>query len=111
VSDLTAKEQQNVRTTLKFLRVRTGAWLPVAKALGISHDAISKIANGNPVTTIMAFRVARLIEVGIDELLSGVTCRRASVATAATLRMTSPTRKRSFRTPRSRRASPCSTVA
>ena len=33
MSDLTAKEQKAVRTALRFLRLRVGAWGPLAKAL------------------------------------------------------------------------------
>jgi len=73
VSDLTAKEQRSVRTTLLFLRVRAGgAWEPVAKALHVEEDTIAKVAHGKrPVTARLAIRAARLIEVGVDDLLAG----------------------------------------
>ena len=66
MSDLTDREQRAVRTTILFLRVRAGgAWEPVAKALHVEEDTIAKVAHGKrPVT-------ARLIEVGVDELLAG----------------------------------------
>jgi transcriptional regulator with XRE-family HTH domain len=70
---LTDREQRSVRTTLLFLRVRAGgAWEPVAKALHVEEDTIAKVARGRrPVTARLAIRVARLIEVGVDELLAG----------------------------------------
>jgi len=73
VSDLTTKEQRSVRTTLLFLRVRAGnAWEPVARALHVEEDTIAKVAHGRrPVTARLAIRVARLIEVGVDDLLAG----------------------------------------
>ena len=73
MSDLTAKEQRSVRTTLLFLRVRAGgAWEPVAKALHVEEDTIAKVAHGKrPVTARLAIRVARLIDVGGDDLLAG----------------------------------------
>jgi hypothetical protein len=73
VSDLTDREQRSVRTTLLFLRVRAGgAWEPVAKVLHVEEDTIAKVARGRrPVTARLAIRVARLIEVGVDELLAG----------------------------------------
>jgi len=73
VSDLTVREQRSVRTTLLFLRVRAGgAWEPVVKALHVEEDTIAKVAHGRrPVTARLAIRVARLIEVGVDDLLAG----------------------------------------
>jgi len=73
VSDLTDREQRSVRTTLLFLRVRAGgAWEPVAKALHVEEDTIAKVAHGRrPVTARLAIRVARLIKVGVDDLLAG----------------------------------------
>lgn len=73
MNELTSKEQRAVRTTLLFLRVRAGGtWEPVAKALHVEEDTIAKVAHGRrAVTARLAIRVARLIEVGVDELLAG----------------------------------------
>jgi len=73
VSDLTAKEQRAVRITLRFLRVRAGGvWAPVAKALHTKANTISKTVSGSrEVTASLALRVARLLGVGVDDLLSG----------------------------------------
>ena len=73
MSDLTDKEQRAVRTTLLFLRVRSGGvWAPVAKALNTKANNISKTVAGSlEVSASLAVRVARLLGVGIDELLAG----------------------------------------
>lgn len=46
MSDLTAKEQKAVRTVLRFLRLRVGAWAPLAKALRYEVDSVQKVATG-----------------------------------------------------------------
>jgi hypothetical protein len=72
VSDLTAKEQDNVRVALRFLRARCGTWATVAKALHVHGKTVSSVACGHkPVTALLAFRVARLAGVGVDEVLNG----------------------------------------
>lgn len=72
MSDLTVKEQRAVRLALRVLRIKVGAWEPVARALKVEDDTISKIAAGKrDVTERLAIRVARYLEVSIDELLAG----------------------------------------
>jgi hypothetical protein len=72
VSDLTAAEQTHVRTALKFLRARAGTWSAAAKALRLGESTIADIAGGHRVATpIVAFRVARLAKVGVDDVLTG----------------------------------------
>lgn len=73
MSDLTSKEQRSVRTTLLFLRVRSGGvWEPVAKALNAKTNTISKVVAGSrEVDASLAIRVARLLGVGVDDLLAG----------------------------------------
>jgi hypothetical protein len=72
MSDLTNKEQKAVRTALRFLRLRVGAWKPLAKALRYEWDSIQKVATGKkPVTPALALRVARFAGVPMDELLAG----------------------------------------
>lgn len=53
LSDLTAKEQESDRDALRFLRLRVGAWGPLAKALRYEWDS-------------MALRVARFAGVGTN---------------------------------------------
>jgi hypothetical protein len=59
MNDLTATEQKAVRTALRFLRLRMGAWGPLAKALRYEWDSIQKVATGKrAVTPALALRVA-----------------------------------------------------
>jgi hypothetical protein len=72
MSDLTNQEQKAVRTVLRFLRLRVGAWAPLAKALHYQWDSIQKVATGKkPVTPALALRVARFAGVSMDTLLAG----------------------------------------
>ena len=72
MNDLTAKEQLAVRTALRFLRLRVGAWGPLAKALRYEWDSIQKVATGKrAVTPALALRVARFAGIAMDELLAG----------------------------------------
>lgn len=72
MTDLTLKEQQHVRTALRFLRLRIGGWEPLAKGLGFQWDTVQKVATGmRSVTASMALRVARLADAPVDDLLAG----------------------------------------
>ncbi len=69
---LTDKEQRHVRTALRFLRFKVGGWQPLADALGVKADSIGKVLRGGrDVTAKLAYSVARLTDVSIDDLLSG----------------------------------------
>jgi hypothetical protein len=70
VTDLTTQEQAHVRVALRFLRTRCG-WASLAKVLHINERTARYIASGRTVTPTLAFRVARLAKVGVDELLAG----------------------------------------
>jgi hypothetical protein len=63
---LTAKEAANVRAAAHFLRARMGGWRNVAKALRVDLST----AKSAP-TPILAFRLARLVGVGVDDVLAG----------------------------------------
>jgi plasmid maintenance system antidote protein VapI len=69
--DLSAAEQTHVRTALRFLRARAGSWAPLARALRFQPRSIAYVANGHSVTPALAFRVARLAGVGVDDVLAG----------------------------------------
>jgi len=61
-----------VRTALRFLRYRVGGWQPLADALGVKADTISKVLRGGRSgTAALAYSVARLTDVSIDNLLAG----------------------------------------
>jgi hypothetical protein len=71
-NDLTAAEQTNVRTALKFMRSRCGTWATVAKALKLAGGTLSDIACGRRTPgPVLAFRVARLAKVSVDDVLAG----------------------------------------
>jgi hypothetical protein len=70
VSDLTAKEQDHVRTALRFLRARTGAD-PLAKVLHMGRVTLRKMIGGRTVTASAAVRVARFAKVSVDDVLAG----------------------------------------
>lgn len=70
--DLTRDEQTKVRTALRFLHLRFGGWLPLGKALGQKETTLSNVSAGRAaVTPRLAFRIARLVKIGIDDLLLG----------------------------------------
>jgi hypothetical protein len=72
VTDLDEKEMKHVRSALRYLRRRAGGWVPVAKALGFTTWMLEKVSNGRAgVSAKMAFRVARLAGVPVDDLLAG----------------------------------------
>ena len=71
-ADLSADEQANVRTALRFLRTRCGTWASLAKVLGFAVVTLENSANGHAtISAALVFRVARFAKVGIDDLLSG----------------------------------------
>jgi hypothetical protein len=71
-SDLTADEQKNVRLAIRYLRARCGGWITVAKALHATRETLIRVSTEKePVSASMAFRVARLAAVSIDDVLTG----------------------------------------
>ena len=69
---LTVKEQRHVRTAIRFLRFKVGGWQPLADALNLKADSIGKVLRGvRDVTPKLAYSVARLTDVSIDDLLVG----------------------------------------
>lgn len=72
MSDLDAKEQQHVRTALRLLRNRLGTWVSVADGLNMNSSNLEKtVRGGQRVSASLAIRVARLLNVMIDDLLVG----------------------------------------
>jgi hypothetical protein len=69
MSDLTAREQANVRLALQFLWARCRGWKPLGKALRIHPMTLAQ--RGLPISARLAFRVARLAGVGVDDVLTG----------------------------------------
>jgi len=72
MASLTAEEEQNVRTALRFLRQRFEKISLLAKALHYNPGNMYKLLGGRyPVSPGMAFKVARLAQVGVDDVLTG----------------------------------------
>jgi len=73
MSALNAQEQGHVRTALKYLHVRCGTWLLVAKVIGgVKSTTISRVAQGHKsASPDVAVRVARAVKVAVDDVLAG----------------------------------------
>lgn len=70
-SDLTSSEQAHARAALCFLRARCGGWEPLAKLLRVKEPTVRNVAQGRTVSASLAFRVARLVKITVDDLLVG----------------------------------------
>lgn len=72
MSDLDEKEQKHVRVALRHLHRRTGTWAATAEALRCAQETLKAVMRDRyPVSASLAFRVARLADVPIDDLLAG----------------------------------------
>ena len=70
--DLKLDEQEHVRNALHFLRAKFGTWKSIARTLHFEEVTVIQIANGTrTVTASMAFRLARVLAVGVDDLVGG----------------------------------------
>lgn len=70
--DLTADEQKNIRAALAHLRKRVGGWEALGRVLHYDGASlIHVVACRKNASPTMAFRIARLVKVGIDDLLTG----------------------------------------
>ena len=67
---LTADEQAHVRRALRYLR-RRGGWKALSPAFGFRKKTLTNVVEGRVVSPAMAFSVARLAGVSIDDLLAG----------------------------------------
>ncbi len=70
-ADLTAKEEAHVRVALRYLRDRIGTIDTLAKALRFRRSTIADVLGGAGVSASLAFRVARLAGVAVDDVVSG----------------------------------------
>ena len=71
MSDLNPDEQKNVRAALRFLHARARGWGPLADALGFKRRTMESVNQGQTVSATMAFRVAKLAGVSMEDLLTG----------------------------------------
>lgn len=71
--DLSRDEQKNVMACLIALRTRFGNWFSVERALPISHSQRVEMTVGRTkVSTTIAFRIAKLLEVSLHDVLQRV---------------------------------------
>jgi hypothetical protein len=68
---LTLKEQKRVREGLRYLRWRYGGWRGLAKLLHVSYANLRNMGCKDSIGPTLAFRIAHLAEVSIDDVLSG----------------------------------------
>lgn len=71
MTDLNAKEQENVRVALRFLHARARGWTPLGAALRYKHKTLESANQGRPVSATLAFRVARFAQVSMEDVLTG----------------------------------------
>lgn len=70
--DLSREEQRHVLICLNTLRNRFGNWRTVERAVPISHSQRVEITEGRAdVSTTIAFRIAKLLEVSLHDVLAG----------------------------------------
>lgn len=70
--DLTVQEQEHVRNALIFLKVKLGTWKCVARVLHFEETTLVNVANNKrTITANVAFRLARLVKVKVDDLITG----------------------------------------
>lgn len=70
--DLSLDEQQNVLALLRALRSRFGNWISVERAVPISHSQRVEVTAGRAeVSTAIAFRMAKLLDVSLYDVLKG----------------------------------------
>lgn len=70
-SDLTAREQAHARVALRFVKSRCGSWEQIAKLLHMTTKSLQNVSGGATVSASLAFRIARLAKVGVDDLIAG----------------------------------------
>jgi hypothetical protein len=72
MSDLDLKEQQHVRAALRHLHTRLGTWQAVAGGVRSTPSTLQTVMRGkDAVSAGLAIRVARLLNVMVDDLLVG----------------------------------------
>jgi len=70
--DLTKTEQEHVRAYLNYLHARLGSWRRVERAVPLAHGTrIAITAHRVRITTTIAFRVAKTLDVSLYDLLAG----------------------------------------
>ena len=69
---LTSEQERHVRAAMAVLRIRFGSFAKVAKAMKVQRKTVERHASGRGRPTPgMAIRVASLVGVTVDEVLTG----------------------------------------
>jgi hypothetical protein len=68
---LTAQEQAHVRLAIRYLRVRLGSWVAVARTVRIKRATVRRVRDGGRVRPYVAARVARAVSVRVEDLTRG----------------------------------------
>lgn len=69
---LSPEQQEHVINALYFLRVKFESWKPVARLLRFEEGSLADVrAKRRSVSTNLAFRLAKVIGIGVDDLLAG----------------------------------------
>jgi len=69
---LTEEQQGHVIDALYFLRAKFDNWSPVAKLLRFEPKSLGDVrAKRRSVSPNLTFRIARVVGVGVDDLLAG----------------------------------------
>ena len=71
MSDFTAQEQEHIRRALRFLRIRSGGWGPLAKALRLTASTINHMAGREKVSARLALRLARFAGIPVEDMMAG----------------------------------------
>jgi len=69
---LSLEQQEHVINALYFLRVKFESWRPIAKLLHFEEASLADVrAKRRSVSANLAFRLAKLLGIGVDDLLTG----------------------------------------
>lgn len=68
---LTEKEQANVRKAPRYFACRAGGWRPMQEALSFKKTLTNVSEGHNGVRPNLAFRLARMAGVAVDDVLNG----------------------------------------
>ncbi len=71
ICDLTAQEQGNVRSALRFLKTRYGGWEALSRAIRFKSSSLKMFAYGRVPSASVALRLARIAGVPVDDVLAG----------------------------------------
>jgi len=71
---LTAAQEENVRSAIRFLKVRLGGWPKLGKAMGVKPQTLDQAVNRKrrAPNAGMAIRAARVACVPVERILSGI---------------------------------------